>query len=176
MARAKAEPVWEMTAAEYNQHVRESKLEAAFQAEVIELAQRCGWGLVYHTGDSRRSHRGWPDLVLVREPEALFWEVKRGGGKHTPETPEQRAWIAALQACGFEARFVYPKDWESYIEPRLTQPALMLKGFTDQMRGGTRINFADDYRRRVERMAADIVDDVRASHPVTPRGPRGRAG
>lgn len=118
----KAEP-WEMTTAEYGQYIRERLLETVFQQQIIDFAAAYGWTHVYHTHDSRKSRKGWPDLVLGREPgEVLFWEVKRGGGKHSPETEEQKEWIRFLQACGQEARFVYPKHWNDYIEPRLTAP------------------------------------------------------
>ena len=40
--------------------------EKEFQAVVVEYAQRLGY-MVYHTYDSRRSQRGFPDLVMVKE-------------------------------------------------------------------------------------------------------------
>ena len=39
-------------------------LEREWQAQVVSAAQALGW-TTYHTHDSRRSDKGWPDLVLV---------------------------------------------------------------------------------------------------------------
>lgn len=81
--------------------------EAAFQAQVMQLARFYGWR-VAHFHDSRREvvHKGkrqlvgdrdaagFLDLVLVRTVELLFVELK---GEKTRITPEQQAWIAALE-------------------------------------------------------------------------------
>ena len=84
--------------------------EAKFQAQIVELAERLGWR-TYHTYDSRRSARGFPDLVLVRGPTALFLEVKKEKAK--PPSPEQEAWIAALKQVRYVfADFVYPRHWD----------------------------------------------------------------
>ena len=40
--------------------------EREWQAQVVSAAQALGW-TTYHTHDSRRSNKGWPDLVLVRD-------------------------------------------------------------------------------------------------------------
>ena len=50
--------------------------EADVQRGLIEAAQTGGW-LVYHTHDSRRSRKGFPDLVLVRPPKHLASPVSR---------------------------------------------------------------------------------------------------
>lgn len=101
--------------------------ESQLQASIVETAQLLGW-LVYHTRDSRGSHPGFPDLVLVRAPTAvragrlLFVELKSAAG--TLEL-EQLLWLATLRAvagahalvCGgqpalevFEWR---PADWDA---------------------------------------------------------------
>ena len=66
--------------------------EAEFQTHVEQLAKLLGWE-VYHTRDSRRSRKGWPDLVLVRE-RILFVELKSETGELRPE---QRIWLARLK-------------------------------------------------------------------------------
>lgn len=69
-------------------------LEGAFQSQVVGLADFYGWRS-YHTHDSRRSRKGFPDLVLVRVPELIFAELKTETGR---TTPEQAAWLEDLKA------------------------------------------------------------------------------
>lgn len=90
-----------------------AQTEAQFQTQVEQLAAFYGWDLVYHTHDSRRSHKGWPDLVLCRPPEIIFAELK---GAKTRVSPEQRAWLDALTACGLEAHLWRPGDFEALHE------------------------------------------------------------
>lgn len=88
--------------------------EAAFQAQVMQLARFYGWR-VAHFHDSRREvvtrggqrklvgdkdAAGFLDLVLVRDVELIFAELK---GEKTRVTPEQREWIAALEAVSLAA-------------------------------------------------------------------------
>jgi hypothetical protein len=67
--------------------------EADFQRQLLELAELYGWR-AYHTLDSRGSHAGFPDLVLVRGRELVFAELKSETGRLRPE---QAAWAAALE-------------------------------------------------------------------------------
>lgn len=67
--------------------------EAAFQRQVLQLAEFYGWQ-PYHTHDSRRSHPGFPDLVLVRGVDLLFAELKTDTGRLRPA---QAVWVKALQ-------------------------------------------------------------------------------
>lgn len=66
--------------------------EAELQTNVMQMAKVLGW-LTYHTHDSRRSPRGFPDLVMVRGERLIFAELKRQNGKYRPG---QREWLAAL--------------------------------------------------------------------------------
>ena len=88
--------------------------EKDFQATVVETAKLTGW-LVYHTYDSRRSERGFPDLVLVRDHELLFVEIKLD--KKNPTKP-QREWLKALDRVA-DTCVWRPKDWPE-IERRLS--------------------------------------------------------
>lgn len=98
--------------------VSEKVSEKQFQAQVLQLVRLSGW-LCYHTFDSRRSQRGFPDLVLVRPPALLFAELKSEGGKLRPE---QEAWLKALGGCeSVEARLWRPGDWKEIAE-MLTRP------------------------------------------------------
>lgn len=89
--------------------------EGDLQTNVVDCARKLG-GLVYHTHDSRRSAKGFPDLVIVfpRTGALAFIELKSADGM---PTSEQRQWLAALQAgARFAVREVYlwrPEDWLS---------------------------------------------------------------
>lgn len=81
--------------------------EREFMGLVKQQAWLLGWRLQYHTHDSRRSDPGFPDLVLVREPRVLFIEVKKESAN---VTPEQYAWLSALQHSNQEAYLWKPSD------------------------------------------------------------------
>ena len=72
--------------------------EAAFQATVLELAALRGWH-AYHTHDSRRSQKGFPDLVLVRGGSLIFAELKSAKGRISAE---QQGWHDALFHVAWE--------------------------------------------------------------------------
>ena len=86
--------------------------EKDFQAAVIDYAHLCGW-LVYHTYDSRRSQEGFPDLVMVRPPDAIFAEMKSEGGK---VTEAQSHWLDWLAECGLIVRVWRPSNWPDIEE------------------------------------------------------------
>lgn len=69
--------------------------EKSFMETVVSLAKLKGW-LVYHTYDSRKSEPGFPDLVIVRDGEVMFIELKTDTGA---VTEEQDKWIEALRKC-----------------------------------------------------------------------------
>ena len=69
--------------------------ESQFQSAIIQFAKLRGWS-VYHTHNSRRSEKGFPDLCLVRE-KVLFREVKTDKGRLSKE---QIAWGKRLQEAG----------------------------------------------------------------------------
>lgn len=83
--------------------------EKQFQGFVVSVAKLYGWW-VYHTFNSKRSEPGFPDLVLVREPDLIFAELKTDKGKLTKE---QAAVIAKLQRCGQRVAVWRPRDWDS---------------------------------------------------------------
>lgn len=85
--------------------------EKEFQAAVVSLAKAKGW-LTYHTFDSRRSEKGFLDLVLVRE-SVLWVECKTDKGRLTPD---QRVWAEALEAAGQRVCIWRPKDWRAICE------------------------------------------------------------
>ena len=93
--------------------------EAAFQGQVVELAQLHRWH-VYHTFDSRRSHAGFPDLILLKGPRQLAVELKSPAGRLTPA---QERWLDAFRAVRTtEAAVWRPADW-SRLEAALLHGA-----------------------------------------------------
>ncbi len=89
--------------------------EGDLQTNVVDTVRKLG-GLVYHTHDSRRSAKGFPDLVIVfpRTGALAFVELKSADGM---PTDEQVQWLAALQrGARVAVREVYlwrPEDWVS---------------------------------------------------------------
>jgi hypothetical protein len=82
--------------------------EKEFMQRVIVLAQMNNW-LVYHTYDSRRSQRGFVDLVLVRGGRLMFVETKREDGRLTQD---QSDWLLRLSRVpGVVATVWRPSDW-----------------------------------------------------------------
>jgi hypothetical protein len=74
-------------------------LEAALQTRIIAEADKLGY-LVYHTHDSRKSRRGFPDLCLAhaQQPRLIFAELKR---QKEDLRPDQRVWAAVLRGLPF---------------------------------------------------------------------------
>lgn len=97
-----------MNNAEYLEQVAKTMLEDALQTRVLALARFHGW-LGYHTHDSRRSQKGFPDLVLVHAARqvTLFRELKSHKGR---VTPEQQKWIDTLTAAGQDVDVWRPTD------------------------------------------------------------------
>ena len=83
--------------------------EKAWMQTVVSAARMLGWH-TYHTHDSRRSDKGFPDLVLVHPDHGLiFAELKTEKGR---VRPEQWEWIWRLEKAG-ERVFVWrPSYWD----------------------------------------------------------------
>ncbi len=83
--------------------------EAELQTNVREIARLGGW-LVYHTNDSRRSDKGFPDLVMVHplSGRIVYVELKSEKGRIRPE---QRQWIDALSRSGRDVYVWRPEHW-----------------------------------------------------------------
>ena len=97
--------------------------EKQFQAKVIQYAKMKGW-LVHHArrmqyasgkwGTPVQGDTGFVDLVLVHpERGALFVELKGMTGRLSPE---QKAWLHSLEACGLDARVWKPDSWQEIEE------------------------------------------------------------
>lgn len=98
--------------------------EDDFLAQILDLAALCNWE-TFHVRPARTAHgwrtatqgtmaKGWPDLVLLRTRDLrlLFVELKRDGGK---TTPDQNRVLDALVEVTCEpdqlVRVWRPKDW-----------------------------------------------------------------
>lgn len=85
--------------------------EKGFLQTVREYAGVKGW-LIYHTHNSQRSERGFPDLVLVRGDKLLFLELKSEKGR---VSPAQSHWIDCLHDAGQLAMVFRPHDWDTLV-------------------------------------------------------------
>jgi hypothetical protein len=83
--------------------------EAEFQKKITQLCDflRLTW---HHETDSRRSKKGFPDLVIAGPNGVIFAELKTDTGR---VTPEQNRWIEALRLGGAIAQVWRPRNWEA---------------------------------------------------------------
>ena len=88
-----------------------SMSETQLQDQILELAERMGF-ISYHTYDSRRSQKGFPDLVLVhpKQRRVIWRELKSEKGV---TSAEQKVWISALSLVGEDVDVWRPRDWVS---------------------------------------------------------------
>lgn len=77
-----------------------SMKEAEFQQWIAELCERLRLGY-YHTHDSRRSNKGFPDCVIVGPGQVVYAELKTMRGR---VTDDQQVWLNRLLRAG---QFVY---------------------------------------------------------------------
>ncbi len=89
--------------------------EKQFLALVIELAKRFGYK-VEHVFEAyqyaRRTSKGFPDLVLVKEGRLIFAELKGVKGQ---VSPEQYDWLEALGRTGAEV-YLWREDTDTLEE------------------------------------------------------------
>lgn len=91
--------------------------EAEWQQRITDLCDLLGlkW---HHETDSRKSKKGFPDLVIVGNT-IVFAELKKQGGK---PTRAQEEWLARLKQAKCEAYLWEPSDWE-FVQGRLKRLA-----------------------------------------------------
>lgn len=110
-----------ISTAEYHAMQAGIMTEQQLQDAIIAAAQRRNW-LVYHTHDSRRSQKGFPDLVLVHagQKRVLYRELKTQRGTLRPD---QKTWLAHLTAAGADASIWRPLDWfNQTVSEQLDEP------------------------------------------------------
>jgi hypothetical protein len=86
--------------------------EAEMQKGIMRAARQLGF-LCFHCQYAIGSEKGYPDLHIVGHGRSWFLELK---GPKPKIYPEQEAWIEALQAHGYDARFVFPADYETVLQ------------------------------------------------------------
>ena len=87
--------------------------EKVFQETVRHAAIVAGWKF-YHTHNSFRSTKGYPDCCMVKGKRLIFCELKRSGGRFTAE---QNEWLSALEAVpGIEVYRLFPTDFDWFWE------------------------------------------------------------
>ena len=87
-------------------------LEAGFQTQIKKLTWRMGWKH-YHTYDSRRSEKGYPDSTIIKGDRLIFAELKSAKGRLSNH---QREWINALiNIQGVECYIWKPTDWQNIV-------------------------------------------------------------
>lgn len=86
----------------------EAQSEADFQTKITDLCDLLGlkW---HHETDSRKTRKGWPDLVIAGPSHVIFVEVKREKGK---VTTEQAEWLQTLKKAGALVQIWRPSDWD----------------------------------------------------------------
>ena len=89
--------------------------EKAFQAEVERKAQMLGW-YTWHCYDPRRSGKGFPDLLLLKD-RALWFELKAyyDNGRAGRVMPEQTNFHQMLRDAGQEV-YVFFDDEDGWRE------------------------------------------------------------
>lgn len=85
--------------------------EAELQQLVAQACDKMGL-LHYHTHDSRRSERGYPDSTIVGPGGILFRELKSATGQLRPE---QRRWGSRIQRAGGNWAVWRPVDWRNGV-------------------------------------------------------------
>lgn len=98
-----------MTKDEYNVFIAGLMPERTLEVRVRETCRAMGL-LAYHTHDSRRSEKGFPDWVICGPRRTIFRELKRESGK---PTREQEEWLHRLVVSGQDAAVWKPSDWIS---------------------------------------------------------------
>lgn len=90
----------------------EPRDEKEFLGQVIDLAKGQGFR-VYHTFNSRRSEKGFMDLVIAKPGRVLVSELKVGGNT---TTADQDWWLDVFRSVGLPAFEWRPSDWDQIVK------------------------------------------------------------
>ena len=94
--------------------------EEALLQQVRAVAKRYGY-LSFHTRDSRRSDKGFPDLLATNGRRLLAIECKSQAGKLTAE---QAQWLALLAHTGHCETYILRPSDVADLERLFTEEAL----------------------------------------------------
>lgn len=99
--------------------------EVQFQQRITDLCDYLAlrW---HHETDSRKSPKGWPDLVIGGPNSVIFAELKTEKGR---TTEAQKEWLQTLARSGAVVYLWRPDDW-SGIEQTLKAMAAGRATFT----------------------------------------------
>ena len=90
--------------------------ESAFQKHVVNYATKLGWNINKNTVADQP---GFPDLMLVKEPQIIYAELKTERGK---VSIEQWKWLWRLTDSGQEAYVWRPSDLRFILERLRIEP------------------------------------------------------
>lgn len=94
--------------------------ERDWDKQFRQLFRTLGYDLSYHTYNSHRSARGYPDWHLTHpNGRSVFVELKSENGRLRPE---QEQWLERLRVCGHEAYVWRPSDFEEAANILLKPP------------------------------------------------------
>lgn len=82
--------------------------EAQWQRRITDLCDLLGL-MWHHETDSRRSKKGFPDLVIAGPNGVIFAELKSNTGK---VSDAQQAWVRQINTGGGEAWVWRPTHWD----------------------------------------------------------------
>lgn len=88
--------------------------ETQLRENIRDAAVKLGW-LVYFTWNSLHSPKGFPDMVMVRDGELIFAELKSDKGKLTPDQELWKGALEIVESMNFHvAYFIWrPEDWNN---------------------------------------------------------------
>ena len=101
---------------------RDRLTEADFQTMVVDRARWLGWRVHHDRGDYRScigGDPGFPDLVLAREGQVIFAELKSARGKITQQQTEWLTDLSGTTAHSGTTVSVHvwrPADWPQIEE------------------------------------------------------------
>ena len=89
--------------------------EETFTAQVVNIAMWFGWRVMHQRPARTKTgwrtaimgHKGFPDIIALRENRRLMAELKAGKGK---TTDEQENWLGSARSADFEVYIWRPKD------------------------------------------------------------------
>jgi len=144
--------------------------EEQFQQQVIDLAHTLHYrvahfrsvrvqrknGEVFYQTPVAADGAGWPDLVLVRPERVIFAELKSETGE---PSPEQVAWLKAIDAGGGEAYCWRPSEWDDLVAVLLaTTPPNRLEAIVQTWdMGKSKIEFTGDSKDKLRGTKHDIL-------------------